>query len=135
VEIPSATARGTVLVVDDDVEIGISLRRVLREHDVTAVASAQEALDRLEAGARYNLILSDVMMPGMSGVELYEVITRRFPELTSRIVFISGGAFTTGAMAFLERVPNERLEKPFTLRSLRALVARYTGGSRREAES
>ncbi len=135
VEISSATARGRVLVVDDDVEIGVSLRRVLRDHDVTAVASAQEALDRLEAGARYNLILSDVMMPGMSGVELYEVITRRFPELTSRIVFISGGAFTTGAMAFLERVPNERLEKPFTLRTLRALVARYTSGSRREAES
>ncbi len=135
VEMPAPTVRGRVLVVDDDVEIGISLRRVLRDHDVTAVASAQEALDRLEAGARYNLILSDVMMPGMSGVELYEAITRKFPELTSRIVFISGGAFTTGAMTFLERIPNERLEKPFRLRTLRALVARYTNDSRREVET
>jgi len=121
----SPAVRAKVLVVDDELTIGTSFRRVLREHDVTVVMAATEALALLEAGASFDVILSDLMMPGMSGMELHDELVRRLPEAAARVVFITGGAFTAGANAFLERVPNERLEKPVAAATLRAMVARF----------
>jgi CheY-like chemotaxis protein len=123
---PKAIApRGTVLVVDDEASVGDVLRRVLRGHDVTAVTSAAEALARLDAGERYDVILSDLMMPAMSGMELHAEVSRRSPEVAARMVFISGGAFTPTAHAFLDRVVNERVEKPFDPQHVRDIVERY----------
>jgi CheY-like chemotaxis protein len=64
------------------------------------------------------------MMPEMSGIELYEELRRRRPELAERVIFITGGAFTDAARDFLERVPNARLDKPFDVAALRAMVDR-----------
>ena len=76
----------------------------------------------LQASA-FDVILSDLMMPEMSGMEFYDELTRRFPEVADRVVFISGGAFTPSARAFLDRVSNPRIEKPFDARALREIVA------------
>jgi CheY-like chemotaxis protein/two-component sensor histidine kinase len=120
--------RAAVLVVDDEPSIGRVLRRVLSEHDVTAVTSAHEGLDLLESGLQFDIIFSDLMMPEMSGMDFYEEIAQRFPALLERVVFVSGGAFTPRANEFLERVPNELVDKPFAQETVRALVRRY--GSR-----
>ena len=65
--------RTHVLLIDDDMFILAALRRLLNsEHDVTAVASAPDALALIESGKRFNLILCDVRMPGMTGMEFYE---------------------------------------------------------------
>ncbi len=117
--------RGAVLVVDDEPSVGDVLRRVLRDHDVTAVTTAHEALARLDAGEQFDVILSDLMMPAMSGMELHAEVSRRMPELAARMVFISGGAFTPTAHAFLARVVNERVEKPFDPQHVRDIVERY----------
>jgi two-component system cell cycle sensor histidine kinase/response regulator CckA len=117
--------RGAVLVLDDDDLVGATLRRILREHDVTAVTSAREALELLDQGQRYDVILADLMMPEMSGMEFHDEVCRRFADMSRRIVFISAGAFTPDARTFLERVANERIEKPFEPRLLRELVARF----------
>ena len=122
---PDSTSRAKILVVDDEAAIGVTLTRVLRAHDVTAVTAAREALSLLEAGVSYDLILSDLMMPEMSGMELYDELSRRFPDAAARVVFISGGAFTAHATTFLEEVPNERLEKPFDPQTIRALARRF----------
>jgi PAS domain S-box-containing protein len=119
-----ALACAAVLVVDDEPSIGVVLRRVLRDHQVTAVTAARKALELLESGARFDVILSDLMMPEMSGMDFYDELTRRFPEAARRVVFLSGGAFTPSAHAFLDRVTNPRLEKPFDPRLLRELVQR-----------
>lgn len=119
---PEELACAAVLVVDDEPSIGIVLRRVLRDHQVTAVTAAKKALELLESGARFDVILSDLMMPEMSGMDFYDELTRRFPEAARRVVFLSGGAFTPGAHAFLDRVTNPRVEKPFDPRVLRELV-------------
>jgi CheY-like chemotaxis protein len=100
------------------------LRRVLREHDVTVVTTAREALALLASGKRFDSILSDLMMPGMSGMDFHAELSRLFPEAARSVVFISGGAFTPGAQAFLDRVPNPRIEKPFDPQSVRELVQR-----------
>ncbi len=115
-------ARGSVLVVDDDPSILAVLRRVLKDHDVTITSGARQALAVLETGKRFDMILSDLMMPEMSGMELHAEITRCFPEAADRMVFMSGGVFTAGANSFLDGVPNLRVEKPFAPRTLRAIV-------------
>ena len=124
IRVPSAV-RANVLVVDDDPVLGAAMRRVLRDHTVTVVTAAAAALVRLDAGEKYDVILSDMMMPEMSGMEFHAELVRRHPDDAARVVFISGGTFTAGATAFLARVPNERLEKPFELDTLRALVRRF----------
>jgi two-component system cell cycle sensor histidine kinase/response regulator CckA len=122
---PAAVACGSVLVVDDEPSIGAVLRRVLREHEVTVVNDARLALDLLGAGRRFDVILSDLMMPVVSGMEFYDEVKRRFPEEADRVVFVSGGAFTPVANAFLDRVTNERLQKPFDPKVVRDLVQRF----------
>ncbi len=102
-----------------------SLGRVLRAHDLTCVTEAREALDLLLSGESFDVILCDLMMPTMSGMDLYEELARLRPQAAERMVFLSGGAFTQAAVAFLERVPNERIEKPFTAAAVRALVQRF----------
>jgi len=119
-----ATRRASVLIVDDEPAVAGALARVLRDHDVTVATSAEDALARIATGARYDVIVSDVMMPGMSGEELHAELARRDPEIAGRVVFITGGAFTPAARAFLDRVPNERLDKPIDPVALRAVIAR-----------
>ena len=116
-----------VLVVDDEPAIGAVLTRVLRDHDVTVVTSAKDALDLIATGRSFDVILSDLMMPGKSGMDLFDTLSECSPRHAEKIVFVSGGAFTPGAAAFLERVPNERIRKPFESNSVRALVQRYVG--------
>ena len=121
---PVRVARATVLVVDDEPAIGAVLGRLLHEHDVTVLTQAKGALDLLASGQRFDVILSDLMMPEVSGMEFYDELVRRFPDAAERVVFVSGGAFTVGASAFLERVKNEHIEKPFDVKAVRALVHR-----------
>jgi len=117
--------RATVLVVDDERSVGVILARVLRPHHVTVVSRAVDALALLDVGKRFDVILSDLMMPEMTGMEFFEQLTRRYPEDVARLVFITGGACTTATSTFLERVPNERLDKPFDTKTVRALVQRF----------
>lgn len=118
----SGTRRLQVMVVDDEPAIGAVLRRVIsREHDVTVVTSGKEALERLETGA-FDLVLCDLMIPDLTGMELFERVRKQKPALSKRFVFLTGGVFTPQARAFLEQVTNPVLSKPFELREIRALL-------------
>jgi PAS domain S-box-containing protein len=123
--VASVAKRGRVLVVDDDARVGTTLGRVLKDHDVTVLTDARDARDRITAGERYDLILCDLMMPLMNGMDFHAELARSIPEQAARMIFVTGGAFTLGATDFLHEVPNERLEKPFDATSVRALVQRY----------
>jgi CheY-like chemotaxis protein len=117
-----------VLVVDDDAAVCQAIRRSLAEHhDVLALTSAEEALARIVAGERFDVIFSDVMMPSVTGMELYERIRGVAPDQAPRVVFLTGGAFTTEARVFLDSVANETIEKPFEPAKLLAVIARLSG--------
>jgi CheY-like chemotaxis protein len=88
------------------------------------VTSAREALQLLADGARYDVILSDLMMPEMSGMQLFDELARAHPEMIERVVFMTGGAFTSSAHTFLDRVTNPCLEKPFTAAAVRDAIQR-----------
>jgi two-component system cell cycle sensor histidine kinase/response regulator CckA len=122
-------ARAAILVVDDEPAVGTALARVLREHDVTVVSKAEQGLELLETGKQFAVIFSDLMMPEMSGMEFYDEVERRFPDVARRVVFVSGGAFTAQANAFLERVSNARVDKPFDPHAVRTLVQQHIAGT------
>jgi PAS domain S-box-containing protein len=119
-----STGRRTVLIVDDDRAVGTALGRALRDHDVTVVMTAKEALE-LVVERSFDVILSDLMMPDMSGMDLYDQLVVRCPQAVERMVFITGGAFTPDGIAFLDRVPNQRLEKPFDSAAVRTLIQQF----------
>ena len=115
--------RGRILVVDDDPLVGGTLLRVLRsEHDVTVTDTADDALKRIADGDRFDVILCDLMMPVVTGMDFHARLSEVVPDQADRIVFLTGGAFTPSARAFLDRVRNERLEKPFETQQLRAFL-------------
>jgi PAS domain S-box-containing protein len=109
-----------VLVVDDEPLIGRVVRRCLgRQHDTRWVSGGKEALEiLLQGGERYDVVFLDVMMPEMTGIDVYETLERAAPEQLDRIVFLTGGAFTDRARDFLDRIPNQKLGKPFEPRLL-----------------
>jgi two-component system, NtrC family, sensor kinase len=112
-----------ILVVDDEVEVGHSVRRILgRDHRVDVVSSSLDALEMLAASS-YDLILCDLLMPDVTGMDLHARVTEVWPEAARRMVFMTGGAFGPLASDFLLRVPNASFEKPFDAKALRAVVA------------
>jgi PAS domain S-box-containing protein len=117
--------RAEVLVIDDEPFIGTVMKRVLADHAVTFVGRVDEAVALFEAGRSFDVILSDLMMPDKGGMQLHEALSRTHPEQARRIVFMTGGAFTPSAIAFLERVPNERLDKPIDADVVRRMVRRH----------
>ncbi len=114
---------GNILVVDDEPLVGRLVERALgRGHRVTAVTTGREGLDLLVSGKRFDLILCDLMMPEITGMDLYERVLAFSTEQAERMVFLTGGAFTRRASEFLAQRPF--LEKPFDLSALEALVRR-----------
>lgn len=123
-------ARGRVLVVDDDASVGAVVRRVLAaENDVTVVNSGMKALHRIGRGETFDLILCDLMMPEMTGMSFHAALHAAEPAQCERVVFITGGAFSDGAAAFLDRVTNRKVDKPFDFASLRELARSFAPAS------
>jgi signal transduction histidine kinase len=115
--------RGRVLVVDDDDIVAGAVKRALeREHEVVSLLTAEGALARVVAGERFDVVLCDLMMPQMTGMELYDRMRELAPDQAQRMVFLTGGVFTQQGRAFLGRVPNPWVEKPFRSAQLRNLV-------------
>jgi CheY-like chemotaxis protein len=117
--------RGQILLVDDEVVFAGALQRLLsHEHDVTLVTSGRDALDQLLSGVRFDVILCDLVMPGVSGIELHTELRRIAPDQADRIIFLTGGAFSGRFQQFLDSVSNSWFEKPCNLQELRAAIRR-----------
>jgi PAS domain S-box-containing protein len=126
VPLPVVGRRGRILVVDDEELVLRSVRRILsQDHDVLAMVSAEEALAVCASGEKFDLILCDLMMPDMTGMDFHRELSLVSPEQADKMIFITGGAFTEKARAFLSETPKEHLEKPFYSANLRAIVQRY----------
>ncbi len=115
----------SILIVDDDVHITQALGELLSdEFAVRTTSSPLEALQWLVSGVWYDVILSDVMMPGMTGVELHAQIDAVRPELSARMVFMTGGVADQRTRDRLDALPNLVLEKPVDVGDLRELIRR-----------
>lgn len=114
--------RARVVVVDDEPLVGRSIRRALREHEVEIYSSGEEAIRRLCSDEPVDVVFCDLMMPEVSGMEVYGRVFEQRPQTASRFVFMTGGAFTPQAREFLKATTLACLEKPFELRQIRDLV-------------
>lgn len=115
--------RGAVLVIDDEPAVGILMQRILENnHAVTRTTSAIEALDWIADGRRYDVILCDLMMPDLNGMDFYAQLQRIAHDQAARVIFVTGGAFTTQARQFMNEVANDRIEKPFDIGDLSDIV-------------
>ena len=117
--------RGRVLVVDDQPFVANAIAIFISdEQEVTVENSAEAALERLRAGESFDVILCDLMMPGVSGMDFHdELVSRRDPH-HERVVFITGGAYSARARSFLAAASNECVDKPPDPFALRALIRR-----------
>jgi PAS domain S-box-containing protein len=128
VAVSRSSRRAKVLVLDDDATIAAAVVRVLRGHDVTVEHDARAALAKIESGATFDVFLCDLMMPNISGIEVYDVLETIDRELASRMVFLTGGAVSPEASAFLARTDLRVVFKPFDPEALRALVVEVADG-------
>ncbi|MEM9066981.1 MAG: ATP-binding protein [Myxococcota bacterium] len=111
-----------VLIVDDDLAVGRALARLLRPHQVDVVSEPSIALARIRNGEVWDVILSDLMMPSMSGPAFHAAIAASRPELAKRMILITGGVFTDEGRVFLDSVVLPVLEKPIEGETLRGAV-------------
>ena len=108
-----------ILVVDDEPGVRKFLKQVLtaRGHNVETVDNAEEALEKIKGG-RCDLILTDIKMPGMSGIELYKNVQKISRALARRVMFITGDVISVGTMDFLSRAEVAHITKPFDVEKL-----------------
>ncbi len=111
-----------ILICDDDPMVARAIRRHLSVHDVHVVSGGQQALDWLDGDEDVDLVLCDMMMPEVSGMDVYDRVAGSLPHLAQRFVFMSGGVFTERAVA-LKATPGVRfIKKPISIDDLRAVV-------------
>jgi signal transduction histidine kinase/CheY-like chemotaxis protein len=124
---PRPRSSATLLVIDDEPLVGAALARALgSEFEVVTLSSASQALDLLATGA-FQHVLCDVMMPDMNGAAFHAELERRAPGLASRVIFMTGGAFTPATESFLSSWRGSLLEKPIDLDQLRRVIHAMPG--------
>jgi signal transduction histidine kinase/ActR/RegA family two-component response regulator len=123
-EAPATRAR--LLIVDDDAMVLSALRRRLqRRYDIVTVLGGVEALARLSEDSAFDSIVCDLMMPEVDGKSFYDSVERDHPELSDRIVFMSGGAFTPRLRKFASAVSNPVLQKPVSREDLESVLSAH----------
>lgn len=127
--VPFASPR-SLLLIDDEPMIRSLVGRLLSgRFRVTAVDGVRAALAALNQEQKFDVILCDLMMPGESGMDFYGVVRRLFPDLMSRVAFITGGAVTPDTSKFLETAARPVLNKPFDAQSLAAFCEQLVGSA------
>ncbi|MBC7842207.1 MAG: PAS domain S-box protein [Gemmatimonadaceae bacterium] len=122
-----AAYRGRVLVVDDEDIVARGVERALDEGGhIQRAPSADAALALVLGGERYDVILCDLMMPNMTGMELHDRLVEIAPGQARRMMFMTGGAFTAEARQFITSMDLVLLEKPFGTSELRTAVQQFS---------
>jgi CheY-like chemotaxis protein len=119
-----AVRSGRVLVIDDEAAVGRTIQRLLGEqYDVVVLTAGSEAIELLVGkAADFDLILCDLTMPDVTGMDVYLQSVQARADIGQHFVFMTGGTFSPRARDFLDQVPNERLDKPFDLQTVRNLA-------------
>jgi len=125
--VEASQSRARILVVDDERAMRTTLAALLSDrYDVLTADSGAAAIGTLKRDPAFDAVLCDLMMPEVSGVDVYAWIQSEAPALAHKVIFMTGGAFTPRARELLDRVPNRRVEKPFELNELFAALEKVT---------
>jgi CheY-like chemotaxis protein len=110
-----------ILIVDDEELLARAMALALREFDVEIARDGAEALERVQSN-RFDAVVTDVQMPGVSGLQLLEVLEQRHPDIARRVIFTTGGVTSPEMQRALESRDNVCLSKPFALDELKDVV-------------
>lgn len=123
---PGQELRGSILLIDDDEDVLTILGKALtRENfDLTVAVSAREAITRL-ARADYDVILSDIRMPGFDGKQLFQFLEQHLPENKERVIFITGDLANPETASFLKEAKRPYLAKPIDIPALLEALRPY----------
>ena len=120
----AASSLPNLLVVDDEPAVRHMLSRALKKQfSVEQASSGREALERVEAGAPFDLILCDVMMPEVTGLDVLERLREVAPGMVPRLVFATGGSFSDEVREEMRRDGVEVVRKPIEVGALREQLA------------
>ena len=133
--VSSSVTPPRVLVVDDESTIRVALRRFFTRLGwvVEEASDGDRALQMIlddrsqRTTPPYALVVSDLRMPGLSGIELHDRIERDCPEMLPRLVFSTGDLVSEEAADFARETSCEIIEKPFEFAKLQATIARILG--------
>jgi CheY-like chemotaxis protein len=124
--VPASAAVETparLLLIDDERSILTAFARLLSQFDLSCAISGQLALELLDQGLLPDVIVCDLMMPGMTGMALFHEVKRRWPPLAERFVFVTGGLSSDLVQEFVSSLANPVLEKPVARRTLLDTIA------------
>ena len=107
-------ARVRILVIDDEPMVLRSIQRLLHDHETSVATSASEAERALRESDSIDVVLCDVMMPEVSGADMYERLVHLRPELERRFVFLTGGMFDDAVARRIEALDLPVVKKPWT---------------------
>ncbi|HEU5179565.1 MAG TPA: ATP-binding protein, partial [Candidatus Polarisedimenticolia bacterium] len=126
-----STPSARILVVDDEASIVDILYDVLRldGHQIETAINGRLALNKLRAGF-FDVVISDLKMPGMTGQELYRHLRELDSRLLSRIIFTTGDVANPDTQTFLQESGTPYLQKPFDLNEVRRLVTEMVSAQR-----
>jgi len=129
---PRRKTTDNILIVEDEPAIRDVLTRTLsaKGYQVQAVSDGKAGLDKLAKNA-YDLIFTDLKMPGMSGIELYESIKKKYPALVKSVVFITGDVMTGDTAKFLNSAGRPYLVKPFDSKDMAGVMEKVLAGNDR----
>lgn len=118
--------RARILIVDDEVAIARLVEKVLRQqHDVVVETDPRSALARLARGEVFDAFFCDLMMPHLTGMDVYAHLVATNPSQARRMVFMTGGAFNPESRSFLDQVDIVSISKPFSAETLRRVARDY----------
>lgn len=122
---PNGVADAKILVVDDELLVRQVLTRALNDegYEVEAVTSANDALDRLDS-QDYDLVLLDVKMPGMNGIEFYENMQKTNPASAEKVLFITGDVMGMDTNSYFSTNNVPYITKPFNIDKLKSEINR-----------
>jgi len=121
--VPPGSWRMRVLIVDDDVMLLRSIARTLADQfECIPVTSGDKAVAFLKQDAKIDVVLSDIVMPGTNGLELYETIRADFPHLAHKTIFFSGGVRSEELRSQIAKTGRPCVAKPFEIRELVRLM-------------
>ena len=123
VPVVRAGVRPRVWVLDDEPLVGQIISRALQARcEVWVASEPRELFARLESGDTFDVCCCDLMMPQMTGMEVRARIAATWPQLLSRLIFVTGGPSTPAGLDFISQPDVTVLDKPFDIETLRSAV-------------
>lgn len=113
----------SILIIEDEQNLAEAFQMMLiKLYEVQTVLTGKAGLEQLLSEKHFDIILCDLSLPDLSGMELYSTIKASKPGLEQNFMFLTGGAFTKQSQVFLQSVSNPVLNKPILAKELREKV-------------